>query len=133
MVKEVVLIVQKILSSNKYIAIGVILILLAAAAFCVSGGNNDGTAGSGGNQTEQIRNTQTAITSGLTNAEQSAGNISTGIDRSQTAISNAQSAAGRIEANLEESGKLIKEIRGILQEVRSAEKQTGADRIQPES
>lgn len=123
---------QKFLSLNRNNIIIIIVIILGiAGAICFCSRNNEPTADSNRNEIEQAGRTQAAITDRLENAEQSAGNISEGIDRSQTAISNAADAAGRIERNLEESGKLIAEIYGILQEVRKTESQKSDERIQP--
>ena len=65
-------------------------------------------------QIESAREHQRAISSSLYEAETGAGNVSSGIEKSQAGVRNAQESASNIEAAIEEQRRLIRECQQII-------------------
>ena len=68
-------------------------------------------------QIESAREHQRAISSSLYEAETGAGNVSSGIEKSQAGVRNAQESASNIEAAIAEQRRLIGECQSIIRDI----------------
>ena len=125
------------LNAHKTQAVGLAVLIIALIIAYVAGwrsgsgadvhdnGNGIDTAGE---RFKQAETAQSGITSGITDAEGTAGAVADSISEGAAGVSAAQGTAGQLEAGQSEAGKLIDDCQSILAGVRArGETQAGGD------